>query len=132
MYLTDTRKKAIDDDYKVGALFVDFKKTFGTVYRAILKFELPDVGVSGVFHEWLTSYFHNERSQYVNVTDARSKLRQLGIGVPKVLSWDPDCFHYMLTTYRIPPKLDESICLQVTLPSTTLGTNSKKLLMRYT
>ena len=98
----------------------------------ILKFELPDVGVPGVFHEWLTSYFHNERSQYVNITDARSKLRQLGIGVPKVLSWDPDCLHYMLTTYRIPPKLDESICLQMTLPSTTLGTNSKKLLMRYT
>ena len=98
----------------------------------ILKFELPDVGVPGVFHEWLTSYFHNERSQYVNVTNARSKLRQIGIGVPKVLSWDPDCLHYMLTTYRIPPKLDESICLQMTLPSTTLGTNSKKLLMRYT
>ena len=98
----------------------------------ILKLELPDVGVPGVFHEWLTSSFHDERSQYVNVTDARSKLRQLGIGVPKVLSWDPDCFHYMLTTYRIPPKLDESICWQMTLPSTTLGTNSKKLLMRYT
>ena len=31
LYLTYTRKKAIDDDYKVGALFVHFKKTSGTV-----------------------------------------------------------------------------------------------------
>ena len=79
----------IDDDYKVGALFVHLKKTSGTVYPAILKFKLPNVGVSSVFHKGLTSYFH-ERSQYVNVNDARSKLQQIGIGVPKVLSWDPD------------------------------------------
>ena len=37
LYLTETWKKAIDDGYKVGILFVDFKKAFDTVDHAILK-----------------------------------------------------------------------------------------------
>ena len=37
LYLTETWKKAIDDGYKVGVLFVDFKKAFDTVDHAILK-----------------------------------------------------------------------------------------------
>ena len=63
LYLTETWKKAIDDGYKVGILFVDFKKAFDTVDHAILKTKLSDVGVSGTFHEWIASYLH-ERSQY--------------------------------------------------------------------
>jgi len=51
LYLTETWKKAIDDGYKVGVLFVDFKKAFDTVDHAILKTKLSDVGVSGIFHE---------------------------------------------------------------------------------
>ena len=82
MYLTETWKKAIDDGYKVGVIFVDFKKAFDTVDHAILKSKLSDVGVSGVFHEWIASYLH-ERSQYVTVNGARSKLRPIHIGVPQ-------------------------------------------------
>ena len=37
LYLTETWKKAIDDGYKVGVIFVDFKKAFDTVDLAILK-----------------------------------------------------------------------------------------------
>ena len=82
LYLTETWKKAIDDSYKIGALFVEFRKAFDNVNHAILKFKLSDVGVSGLFHEGLASYLH-ERSQYVNVNSARSKLRQIGISVPQ-------------------------------------------------
>ena len=49
MYLTETWKKATDSGYKVGVIFVDFKKAFDTVDPAILKSKLSDVGVSGVF-----------------------------------------------------------------------------------
>ena len=46
LYLTETWKKAIDDGYKVGVLFVDFKKAFDTVDHAILKTKLSDVGIA--------------------------------------------------------------------------------------
>ena len=52
---------AIDDGYKVEVLFVNFKKAFNAVDHAILKTKLSDVGVSGIFHEWIASYLH-ERS----------------------------------------------------------------------
>ena len=58
---------------KLEFFFADFKNAFDTVYHAILKSKLSDLGVSGVFHEWIASYLH-ERSQYVNVNGARSKL----------------------------------------------------------
>ena len=82
LYLAETGKKAIDDGFKVGVLFVHFKKAFYTVDHAILKSNLSDVGVSGVFYEWIASYLH-ERSQYVAVNGTRSKLRQTDIGVPQ-------------------------------------------------
>ena len=74
LYLTETWKKA--------GFFVDFKKSFDTIDHAILKSKLSDLGVSGVFHEWIASYLH-EISQYVNVNGARSNLRQTAIGVPQ-------------------------------------------------
>ena len=82
LYLTETGKKAIDDGFKVRVLFVHFKKAFDTVDHAILKSNLSDVGVSGLFYEWIASYLH-ERSQYVAVNGARSKLKQTDIGVPQ-------------------------------------------------
>ena len=91
LYLTETWKKAIDDGYKVGVLFVDFKKAFDTVDHAILKTKLSDVGVSGIFHEWIASYLH-ERSQYVTVNGARSMLRQIDIGVPQGSLMGPRLF----------------------------------------
>ena len=78
LYLTETWKKPIDDGYKVGVFFADFKKAFDTVDHATLKTKLSDLGVSGVIHEWIASYVH-ERSQYVNVNGAR----QIAIGVPQ-------------------------------------------------
>lgn len=41
LYLTETWKKAIDDGYKVGVFFADFKKAF----------DINPPWVSGVFHE---------------------------------------------------------------------------------
>ena len=69
-----------------------------------------------------------KRSQYVNVNGA-DKLPSV---FPQVLHWDPHSLQYMSTIYQIGPKSDVSICLQMTLLSTTLGKKSKKLLMRQT
>ena len=120
LYLTETWKKAIDDGYKVGVLFVDFKKAFDTVDHVILKSKLSDLGVSGVFHDWIASYLH-ERSQYVNVNGARSKLQQIAIGVPQGSLLGPrlfeeskkiGCIHMFAddtTIYYIGKEVEETI-----------------------
>ena len=45
LYLTETWKKGIDTGYKIGVLFVDFRKAFDTVHGNILKSKLSAVGV---------------------------------------------------------------------------------------
>ena len=116
LYLTETWKKAIDDGYKVGALFVDFKKAFDTVDHAILKSKLSDLGVSGVFHEWLASYL-NDRSQYVNVNGTRSKLRQTGIGVPQGSLLGPRLFAIYVNDL---PNSSETGCIHMFADDTTI------------
>ena len=116
LYLTETWKKAIDDGYKVGVLFVDFKKAFDTVDHTILKSKLSVLGVSGVFHEWIASYLH-ERSQYVKVNDAISKLRQIPIGVPQGSLLGPRLFS--IYVYDL-PNSSETGCIHMFADDTTI------------
>ena len=116
LYLTETWKKAIDDGYKVGVLSVDFKKAFDTVDHAILKTKLSDVGVSGIFHEWIASYLH-ERSQYVTVNGARSILRQIDIGVPQGSLMGPRLFAIYVNDL---PNSSETGCIHMFADDTTI------------
>ena len=80
--LTEKWKKALDHGYKIGIIFVDFKKAFDTVEHTVLKFKLLAAGVSGKFHDWLISYI-SDRSQYVLMNGRRSGLQIVDIGVPQ-------------------------------------------------
>ena len=111
-----TIEKAIDDGYKVGVLFVDFKKAFDTVDHTILKSKLSFLGVSGVFHEWIASYIH-ERSPYVKVNDAISKLRQIPIGVPQGSLLGPRLFS--IYVYDL-PNSSETGCIHMFADGTTI------------
>ena len=82
VYLTETWKKAIDTDHKVGVLFIDFKKVFDTVDHNILQHKLSAAGISGCFHKWIVSYLSN-RCQFATVNGVRSGLRPVNIGVPQ-------------------------------------------------
>ena len=123
MYLTETWKKAIDDGYKVGVLFVDFKKAFDTVDHVILKSKLSDLGVSGVFQEWIASYLH-ERSQYVNVNGARSKLRQIAIGFPQGSLLGPRLFAIYVNDL---PNSSEIGCIHMFADDTTIYNIGKEV-----
>lgn len=116
LYLTEAWKKAIDDGYKVGVLFVDFKKAFDTVDHTILKDKLSDVGVSGVFFEWIASYLH-ERSQYVTVNGVRSKLQQIDIGVPQGSLLGPRLFTIYVNDL---PNSSETGCIHMFADDTTI------------
>ena len=70
--MTETWKDALDKGYKVGVIFVDFKKGFDTIHE-ILKFKLQAAGLSGDAHNWLVNYLSN-RQQYVNINGTHSTL----------------------------------------------------------
>ena len=80
--LTEKWKKAPDHGYKIGIIFVDFKKAFDTVEHTVLKSKLLAAGISGKFHDWLISYI-SDRSQYVTINGRRSGLQIVDIGVPQ-------------------------------------------------
>ena len=82
VYLTKTWKKALDLVYKIGIIFVDFKKAFDTVHHTVLKSKLLAAGVSGLFYDWLVSYI-SDRSQYMIINGVKSILRIVAIGVPQ-------------------------------------------------
>ena len=96
--------------------FVDFKKAFDTVDHVILKSKLSDLGVSGVCHEWIASYLH-ERSQYVNVNGARSKLRLIAIGVLQGSLLGPRLFAIYVNDL---PNLSEIGCIHMFADDTTI------------
>lgn len=116
LYLTESWKKAIDDGYKVGVLFVDFKKAFDTVDHNILKTKLSDVGLTGVFHKWIVSYLH-ERSQFATVNGARSSLRQIAIGVPQGSLMGPRLFSIYVNDL---PSSSETGCIHMFADDTTI------------
>ena len=55
LYMTETWKDALDKGYKVGVIFVDFKKAIDTTDHEILKFKLQAAGLSGDVHNWLVN-----------------------------------------------------------------------------
>ena len=78
--MTETWKDALDKGYKVGVIFIDFKKDM--IDHEILKFKLQAAGLSGDVHNWLVNYLSN-RQQYVDINGTNSTLRIVEIGVPQ-------------------------------------------------
>ena len=91
LYLTETWKQALDDNYYVGVLFVDFKKAFDSVNRAILKRKLQAAGICGDMYEWLCDYMHG-RKQYAKVNGKNQPLESLFLEFHRVHYWDLTSF----------------------------------------
>ena len=64
------------------ALFVDLRKAFDAVNRAILMPKLSLYGFRGVAIEFLSSYLTNRR-QYVNINNHNSEIEPINVGVPQ-------------------------------------------------
>ena len=72
----------MDNGFKIGVVFVDFKKASDTIDRNILETELSSEGISGDFQEWLTSYL-TDRRQYVDLTGVKPSVGKVDVGVPQ-------------------------------------------------
>ena len=80
--LTESVRKAIDNnEFSVG-VFVDLQKAFDTVDHGILLSKLFHYGIRGVSQNWFKSYLTN-RSQYVSINGVNSETEHVKFGVPQ-------------------------------------------------
>ena len=80
--MTETWRKAIDNGKTVGVLFIDFKKAFDTVSHPVLLKKLSAYGISGNFHDYLSSYL-TDRKQCTILNNSKSNYQQVPFGVPQ-------------------------------------------------
>ena len=72
----------IDKGKYTGLIFIDLKKAFDTVDHKILLKKLKMYGVTGLEHDWFTSYLDN-RKQFCRVDGTSSGVRGINCGVPQ-------------------------------------------------
>ena len=82
LHLTEKWRKALDNGYKVGVIFLDFRKAFDTVNHEILLQKLESVGIFGSLFSWLKDYLQN-RKQYTKVNGKVSSKQEIRYGVPQ-------------------------------------------------
>ena len=72
----------IDKGEYIGLIFVDLKKAFHTVDHEILLKKLKMYGVTGLEHDWFTSYLEN-RKQFCRIGGTSSDVKEIICGVPQ-------------------------------------------------
>ncbi len=82
LHMTEIWKYALDQGKVVGVLLIDFKKAFDSVNHNIMMKKMQGCGISGPLLRLLESYLQ-ERSQYVQLNESKSKTRTLTYGVPQ-------------------------------------------------
>ena len=82
MNILERVRNHLDDGGFACGVFVDLQKAFDTVDHDILLSKLDHYGIRGVTNTWFKSYLSN-RSQYVVVSGAKSKMKTIQHGVPQ-------------------------------------------------
>lgn len=81
-YLLYEWKSLLEDNYSVGAVFLDLKRAFETIDRAILINKLKKYGIAAQALKWLIDYLEN-RKQVTKVNENISKEIGNNVGVPQ-------------------------------------------------
>ena len=74
--LTETIRKAIDDNEFACGVFLDFRKAFDTVNHGLLLKKLEHYRVTGHALRWFTSYVIG-RKQYTKVNNIDSQITDI-------------------------------------------------------
>ena len=82
MYLTETVRKAIDNDNFACSIFIDLQKAFDTVDHDVLLYKLDHYGIRGITNDWFKSYLKN-RKQFVSINGLNSGEKFVAYGVPQ-------------------------------------------------
>ena len=83
IHLTETWQRAIDNKFVMGAVFIDFQKTFDGVSHSILLHKLEhNFGITGNLLAWLRDYL-SEREQYIVIDGVPSENTKVAHGIPQ-------------------------------------------------
>ena len=80
--ITETVRKALDNNEFACGVFLDFQKAFDTVNHEILLKKLSHYGVRGHAQKWFNSYLTN-RKQFTTVNNIDSQTSDISYGVPQ-------------------------------------------------
>ena len=80
--ICDKIQKAIDRGTFACGVFIDLQKAFDTVNHSILIDKLHHCGIRGAPLAWFKSYLSN-RTQFVNINNTHSTLKNISHGVPQ-------------------------------------------------
>ena len=80
--ITESIRKALDDNKYACSIFIDLQKAFDTANHSILVDKLNHYGVRGVGNNWFKSYF-SDRSQYVSIQRFDSMVNEIKHGGPQ-------------------------------------------------
>ena len=77
---------SLDKGENVFLVLLDVSAAFDTVNQSLLLARLQkSFGIGGTVLQWFDSYL-SHRTQFVNINEANSTVRDLPVGVPKVQS----------------------------------------------
>ena len=82
LHLTETWRRAIDQNKVVGVLFIDLKKAFDSISHDVLDQKLKAAGLSGDMYNFIQSYL-SERSQFTVINGTSSSTSPVEYGVPQ-------------------------------------------------
>ena len=80
--ITETMRKALDDNKFACWIFIDLQKAFDTVNHEILLNKLEYYGIRGLPLKWFESYL-KDRTQFVFINGSNSKTKSINTGVPQ-------------------------------------------------
>ena len=109
----------IDKGKYTGLIFIDLKKAFNTVDHEILLKKLKMYGVTGLEHDWFTSYLDN-RKQFCKVGGTSSDVRGINCGVPQGSCLGPLLFLICINDCPFPCRNLMSACMLMTRPFPSL------------
>ena len=121
--ITNTLRKAIDNNLYTCGVFLDFSKAFDTVNHMILLSKLDAYGIRGIPLKWFQSYL-SDRKQYVELDGVKSPNQTMLCGVPQGSTLGPLLFLIYINDL---PNSSEHLSFKIFADDTNVFASAKDL-----